>query len=317
MAEGPPPLRELVARAVGGDRRALARLVTVFEDRREAAIERRTEAMRLLDGLGVGDAGLVTGITGPPVVGKSTLVSTLVSTSLRVHSDIRISVVAIDPSSTRSGGSLLGDRTRLASATDEARLYFRSQASAGELGGLGPATLDVAMLLRRLFDHVLIETVGVGQSELEVVALADWTWLVLQPLTGDGVQFLKAGVMEVPDLVVLNKCDETRAAARTYHALRSALRLARPTATADTPIVRTSALSGAGVDELAERLEAHRGAAGAGRDARDTARLVGWVRAEWGRRGLARLGGSDGVAAVLAEAGGVYAAQAVVRARLG
>jgi LAO/AO transport system kinase len=309
-------LRATCAAVLSGQRRALGRLVSAFEDRRDVGVARRLTLMQVLDEAGVGDAGLVTGITGPPGVGKSSLVSTLVNALLSSSDDTRICVVAVDPSSTRSGGSLLGDRTRLDVPGFEQRWYFRSQPSGGALGGLGPATHDVVRLLRRLYDHVLVETVGVGQSELEVLTVADWTWLVLQPLTGDSVQFLKAGIMEAPDLVVLNKSDETRAAARTWHSLRAALKLARASDETTAPLVRASALTGLGVDELVARLQARRAEVNERSSTRDAALLLRWVKTEWGRRGVEALGGDTGVTALLAQSAGYDAAQLQILSRL-
>ena len=117
-------------------------------------------------------------------------------------------MLAVDPSSQVSGGALLGDRTRMRFPPDERRLFFRSQASESDLGGLGPSTFQVCRLLTRLFDCVMIETVGIGQSEADIRHLADRVYLVLQPLGGDEVQFLKAGIIEVPHAFILNKCDE-------------------------------------------------------------------------------------------------------------
>lgn len=316
MTGSPASLSGVCEAALRGQRRALGQLVSAFEDRRDSAVDRRRALMAQLDAAGVGDAGLVTGITGPPGVGKSTLVSTLVNTLLAASNDIRICVVAVDPSSTRSGGSLLGDRTRLDVNNSEHRWYFRSQPSGGALGGLGHATHDVVRLLRRLYDHVLLETVGVGQSELEVLSVADWTWLVLQPMTGDSVQFLKAGIMEAPDLVVLNKADETRAAARTWHSLRAALKLARASEENTPPLVRASALTGLGIDELVAHLIKRQATLRDRSTQRDAALLLRWINAEWGRRGLAALGGENGVNALLHESSSYDEAQARVLERL-
>ncbi|MBZ0238160.1 MAG: protein kinase, partial [Deltaproteobacteria bacterium] len=144
-----------------------------------------------------------------------------------------------------TGGALLGDRTRVRFAPDEARLYFRSQASATELGGVARATHQACRVLVRLFTTVIVETVGVGQGEVEIVRLADRTFLVIQPHGGDHVQFMKAGIMEVPDAFVVSKGDLDEAATATFHALHATLRLASPGA-ADRPIYRTSAHTGAG-----------------------------------------------------------------------
>ena len=164
---------------------------------------------------------------------------------------VRLAILAIDPTSQVSGGALLGDRVRTHFPAGEDRVFFRSQATQGALGGMGRRTFHVTRLLRYLFDLIFIETVGVGQSEIEVGHLADLTLLVMQPLAGDHVQFMKAGVTEIPDAFVINKCDEERLARRSQHELRAALDLARlDQGGRPHQIFQTSALSGRGVAEL-------------------------------------------------------------------
>ncbi|HTM21345.1 MAG TPA: hypothetical protein VL172_12580, partial [Kofleriaceae bacterium] len=219
-----------------------------------------------------------------PGSGKSTLIGRLATALVAAEPDAAVAVLAVDPSSARSGGALLGDRTRVRFPPDEARLFFRSQATQGELGGLGRATFPVCRLLRLLFDYLFVETVGVGQSEIEIAHLADLTWLVLPPLAGDQVQFLKAGIMEVPDAFLLSKCDVGEAAERGQAALRAAVQVAR----GDLPVVRTSARTGEGIDDLVAALRAGR----ADRRpwaAREAHFLERWAQAEFGRAGQALL----------------------------
>ncbi len=209
---------------------------------------------------------------------------------------MHVAVLAVDPSSTISGGALLGDRTRMQLSSNEDRLFFRSQASATELGGLGPWSFSVCRLLVQLFDVVFVETVGIGQSEADIRNLADRTYLVMQPLGGDEVQFFKAGIMEVPDAFVLNKCDEP-SAERSYHQLRASLWLSRPFDGETAEIHRTSARTGTGIEELAREMLTHvdRGSALDPRE-REAVLFERWVQSEWGRAGLRhlreRLGGA-------------------------
>jgi LAO/AO transport system kinase len=254
--------------------------------------------------------GCVVGLTGTPGSGKSSLVARLTSLLLAEDPALTIAVVAVDPSSHRSGGALLGDRTRLRPTADAGRLFFRSQASASELGGLGPATFQVCRLLATLVDLVVVETVGVGQSEADVRHLADRVYLVLQPLGGDEVQFLKAGIIEVPHVFVLNKCDEPQAMQSLHH-LQNSLWLARPFDTEPVPVLQTSAKTGAGLDILATDLRAAMAAGTAGISAREPYFLGRWVEDEWGRRGRRFLDDTlGGPAAWLATAAGFEPAQA-------
>lgn len=281
-------------------KRELAKLITRFEDPREIALRGETLAR-------LGPArGVVVGITGAPGAGKSTLLGEL---ALRMIATQTVAVVAVDPSSPISGGALLGDRTRVRFPPGEPRLFFRSQASGGELGGVAPATWQVCRLLARLFDVVFVETVGVGQSEVEIMRVADRSYLVVPPLAGDAVQFMKAGIMELPDAFIVSKVDVGDAASSTFHALRSALRLARPD---DVPVHRVSARTGDGLAALAAAItDAPRGP---GIDARGPHFLERWMADEHGRAGLARLAAAGGAAALIAQHGGFDAAQLALSA---
>lgn len=292
----------LVAAARAGDKRAIARLVTVFEDDRPAAAAARAAVM---DALADAPVGRVVGLTGAPGVGKSTLVGALAAAL--VARGERVAVVAVDPSSPRTGGALLGDRTRVRFAAGDARLYFRSQASGAVTGGVARATAPVCRLLARLFSIVLVETVGVGQGEIEIVRIADTTWLVVQPHGGDAIQFMKAGLMEVPDGFVVSKGDLGAAAGATAGALAASLRLAAP-GTPARPVIVTSALTGDGVDRLAAAIAA---SPGGGLAAREPYFLERWIADEHGKAGLRRLAALAPSAAVyLARHGGLDRAQA-------
>jgi LAO/AO transport system kinase len=196
----------------------------------------------------------IVGLTGPPGVGKSTLLSRLVS-EWRTR-DRSVAVLAVDPSSRRSGGSLLGDRARIEVDPRDRRIFVRSTAAGEQLGGLAPATRAAAAALAVAFDVVVIETVGVGQSETEVADVADSVAVVVQPGSGDVLQFLKAGIMEVPDVLVVTKSDLGRVATRAMADLRAAL---RSLGARDTALVAVSSVPPPrGVDTLADALETHR-----------------------------------------------------------
>lgn len=205
----------------------------------------------------------IIGFTGTPGAGKSSLIAELSRTLLQMNTDISIAVLAIDPSSQVSGGSILGDRTRMRLGQKQPRLFFRSQASNLELGGITESTFQACRILRHLFDFIIIETVGIGQNEIDIQFLTDHTYLVMQPLAGDQIQFMKCGIMEVPDSFVVNKCDEESLARTSYHMLRSALKQARiveldahdnyQQASGDN-IFLTSAISGKGIDTLANHI---------------------------------------------------------------
>ena len=267
------------------NKHAVSKLVAVFEDTRPQAAARRAE---ILAELGPAKA-TVLGITGTPGAGKSSLVARLVPTLL-AESDLSVAVLAVDPASHASGGALLGDRTRTRFATGEKRAFFRSQSNAAELGGLAPTTFQVTRLLKRLFDVVIVETVGIGQSELDIRYLADHVYLVLQPLGGDEIQFLKAGIIEIPDSFILNKCDDP-ASGQSYYQLRSSLSLARPFDEELPPIHRTSARTGEGVDEVAAAMLSV--APRHTDDEREEYFFKRWVEDEWGATGRRYAEGRD------------------------
>lgn len=255
--------------------------------------------------------GVFAGITGTPGAGKSTLIGAIGNRLMALNPNLRMAVLAIDPSSHVSGGSLLGDRTRVRFPVDEDRLFFRSQASSGELGGMSPATFQVARLLHYLFDLVLIETVGIGQNEIEIQKLADRVYLVLQPFAGDQVQFLKAGIMEIPHVFILNKCDEKDAARRSFHALKTSLEFARP-GESDIRIFQTSAVSGIGIDDVCEDLLAFCANAGDRESIlrpKEEKYFARWVAEEFGRHGLRFLETLGGPAKILVPLGGFDLAQ--------
>jgi LAO/AO transport system kinase len=251
-------VQELVARMLAGDRRALARLITRVENREPgvAAVMRQVHART--------GRAYTLGVTGPPGAGKSTLVDRLISV-LRADG-ATVGVVAVDPTSPFSGGAVLGDRIRMQAHTLDPGVFIRSMATRGSLGGLARATAEVQKLLDAFgLDWVLIETVGVGQTELDVVKLADTTVVVLVPESGDGVQTMKAGLLEVADVFAVNKADR-EGARRLVTELRHMAHLHREGQQAsrdldwEVPILMTEALNGVGVVELLETVRRHRAA---------------------------------------------------------
>lgn len=301
---------ELAHRAVAGERHPIARLISLVEDTRPAVAGLRDETVAALEQAASarGHHGCVIGVTGTPGSGKSSLLSRVATGMLNDDQNLTLAIVAVDPSSPISGGALLGDRTRMGAMSENYRMFFRSQASATALGGLAPSTFAVCHALSLVFDCVLVETVGIGQSEADIRQLADRVYLVIAPLGGDEIQYLKAGIIEIPDAFVINKWDEPTAK-RTYHQLRGSLWLARPGETETIPLYRTSAKSGHGTDELARAFvsEVHT-TIGTPIGTRAPHFFNMWVRDEWGRNGehylRAELGGarsyldkSDGFAA--------------------
>ncbi|HWL98210.1 MAG TPA: methylmalonyl Co-A mutase-associated GTPase MeaB [Nocardioidaceae bacterium] len=242
---------DLVGRAREGEARAVARLISLVED--ESPLLR--EVMAVL-GPHTGNAQVI-GITGSPGVGKSTSTNALVG-QLRKQ-DKRIGILAVDPSSPFSGGALLGDRVRMQDHALDREVYIRSMASRGHLGGLAWATPQALRVLDAAgCDVIIIETVGVGQSEVEIAGLADTTLVLLAPGMGDGIQAAKAGILEIGDIYVVNKADRD-GADQVARDLRAMLSLAerleggwRP------PIVKTVAQNGDGLDKLAEAIDNHR-----------------------------------------------------------
>ncbi len=300
-----------VDRALAGHKHSIARLVSVFEDRRLEAASARARVLAALEAHPARRTATFLGVTGTPGAGKSTLIAALAERMLVRDGDLRLAVLAVDPSSRFSGGALLGDRTRLRASSVSSRLYFRSQASDTELGGLSPTSFQVCRLLFRLFDGVIVETVGIGQSEIDIRFLADRVYLVLQPMAGDEVQFLKAGIMEVPDEIVLNKCDAAEAARKSHLALLSSLRLARPFDADRIPVHQASARTGFGLDALTARF-ANDLVTYKKPDlrAKEAHYFEAWVKDEWGRTGLRFLADhAPDVNGYIARMGGYDAAQ--------
>jgi GTPase len=241
---------ELVAGVRSGDRRALARAISMVENREPGAGDVVRELYP-----STGRAASI-GVTGPPGVGKSSLVAALVR-HVRGRDGATVGVVSVDPSSPFSHGALLGDRIRLAEHFLDPGVFIRSMGTRGHLGGLAEATLQALLLLDAFGkDVVFLETVGTGQSEVEVIGIADVVVLVLMPGSGDSVQALKAGIMEIPDVIAINKRDHPGANAM-LNEVRGVVAL-DPDVDRRPPIVLTDAIGGEGVAELAAALDTRR-----------------------------------------------------------
>jgi LAO/AO transport system kinase len=237
-----------------GDRSAAPAALNLIENRSD-----RGATKRLLDelspaALGAEPPAHVIGITGPPGAGKSSLLSMLLAEWRRRNRTV--AVLAVDPSSKRSGGALLGDRVRIEHDPRDDGVLIRSTAAAGRLGGIAASTREAAEALAAAFDVVVVETVGVGQSETDIEDVSDTVAVVVQPASGDVLQFLKAGIMEVPDLLVVTKADLGEVATRSRRDLGQAL---KAVGAAEVPVLAVSSLPPpSGIEPLADALEAHR-----------------------------------------------------------
>lgn len=246
---------DLDALAAGG-KGGLARALTVLE-----ASPDDPALARLLGHAVARPRGAVLGITGPPGVGKSTLTRAVIA-AFRARGQT-VAVIAVDPSSRRSGGALLGDRNRMETDPEDAGVFVRSMAARRRLGGLADLTYPATVLMRALFDIVIVETVGVGQSETEIADCADLVIFCAQPGSGDALQFMKAGVMEVPDIIFVTKGDMGAVARRAAADLKGAVSLASEEAEPPAVMI-VSAMTGDGLGEALERVGARISAAASG-----------------------------------------------------
>ncbi|MBY0397820.1 MAG: hypothetical protein K2X91_15305 [Thermoleophilia bacterium] len=299
MSEGAESPTELATRVLESDRGAVARALNLVDDRRS---RRRADALVLLDALEGRARGRRIGLTGAPGAGKSTLLDAL-ATALRARGRT-VGILAVDPSSQRTGGALLGDRFRMGASARDAGVFFRSLAARDQLGGLAEVAGASVDVLAAAFDVVFVETVGVGQSEASGADLVDTLVFVAQPAAGDLLQFMKAGILEWPDVFFVNKSDLEGLATRTATELRAGLDLGRGEDPAERPpVLAGSARDGVGIDALIEALDAHHaklegsGALGPRREAGRLARVESALLRRYGRFGIARLGGRPALAA--------------------
>jgi LAO/AO transport system kinase len=258
MADLSAPVTALADGLLAGDRAALARAITLVESRRA---DHRRQASSLVQSILPKTGGAIrVGITGVPGVGKSTMIDAL--GSLLTSRGHKVAVLAVDPSSSRSGGSILGDKTRMARLAVDPRAYIRPSPSSGTLGGVAARTRETMLLCEAAgFDVILVETVGVGQSETAVAELTDFFLVLMLPNAGDELQGIKKGIIELADAIAVNKADgagatAARAAAAQYQAALHILAPASPLWS--TPVVTISGLAGDGLDGLWAKIEDHR-----------------------------------------------------------
>ncbi|HEX5003607.1 MAG TPA: methylmalonyl Co-A mutase-associated GTPase MeaB [Bacteroidia bacterium] len=248
-----PETEILLKAALSGDTRALARCISIVENDSPGS----DQILELLPPRKA--SSFVIGVTGPPGAGKSSLVNALTNELLRSNPDNRIAILAVDPTSPFTHGSILGDRLRMADHFNNPNVYIRSIATRGNLGGLSLRTPEITdLLLAGNFTHILIETVGVGQSELEIAALADTTLVVFVPESGDEVQTIKSGIMEIGDLFVVNKSDRP-GAEKLAKSITTTLH-ERPHTSWQPPVLLTSAINHSGIDKLVQAIIAHHAA---------------------------------------------------------
>ncbi len=238
---------KMISAISAGDKKILARAITIVENDMPGSSE-------LLRGISVRDVPVI-GITGPPGAGKSSLINSFLRHILSLNK--KVAVVAVDPTSPFNYGSLLADRLRMSEHFNNENVFIRSVATRGSLGGLSEKIIEITDILRASdFDYILVETVGVGQSEVEIAGLADTTLVVLVPESGDDIQAMKSGIMEIADIFIVNKSDREGAAALTAN-LKNML-MGRIQSDWQIPVINTMAVSGEGVPALFEQISLHR-----------------------------------------------------------
>lgn len=297
----PAALADAVSRR---DRLALARALNLLDDRRPAARQCAAAFLDALPAEKLDTGGHLMGITGPPGAGKSSLTASLIQ--VWRQRGLKVAILAVDPSSPISGGALLGDRLRMHASGADREVFIRSLACRGEFGGLSAEVWPMSLAMLAAFDIVLVETVGVGQKEIDVSKMTDTTCFVAQPASGDSIQFLKAGIMEIPHVIVVNKEDIGMAARKTLSELKTTLGRRTDSDGWQAPALSASAALGSGIEALADALEGHRnwllerGQFTARRQRCQAEWLVKHLREEFGRYGIHQLGGENALFAELA-----------------
>lgn len=285
----------LATRINQGERAALAEALNLLDDKRDQSRSQAAELLGCLQCAPPESGGHIVGITGPPGAGKSTLGAALIQHWRRRKQ--RVGVLAVDPSSPVSGGALLGDRLRMQANSEDDGVFIRSLSSRGHYGGLSAEVWPMALVMKAAFDIVLIETVGVGQREIDIARLCDTTCFVAQPGSGDSIQSLKAGILEVPHILVVNKSDMGDVAMRTKSELEAALAGEHADGHWQVPVLATSATGGSGIEELADVMESHyrlledKQVLAARRRGYQAYWILCRLREEFGENGIERLGG--------------------------
>lgn len=280
----PTSLEELRA----GGKPALARLLSAIE-----SYEGHPQLISLLDEALQNPMAHVVALTGPPGVGKSTLTNAMISEYR--GADKSVGVIAVDPSSQVTGGSLLGDRTRLSTDPEDQKIFVRSMAARDRLGGLSEHAIAAVILMRAVMDRVIVESVGIGQSEADVALVADSCVLCIQPGSGDSLQFMKAGIMELPDIICVTKADMGDVASRARADVEGAMSLSARRGDWKVPVLMLSALDSTGLNELVEACDQHvvalseRGELVQQRAEQVKAWLVDQLKVQFGQHGVAVL----------------------------
>ena len=250
-----PNPTELADAVRSGQRAALATALNLLDDKRSTSRPVAAAFLACLQCDDAGARGRLIGMTGPPGAGKSSLTAALIS--VWRQRGLRVGILAVDPSSPISGGALLGDRLRMKTSSEDDGVFVRSLACRGEFGGLSAEVWPMSLVMLAAFDVTLIETVGVGQREIDVSRMCDTTCYVAQPGSGDSVQFLKAGILEVPHILVVNKEDMGAVARRTLSELGAAMSREHSDGHWQVPVLSASATRGSGIEALADTMEQH------------------------------------------------------------
>ncbi|MGF1613607.1 MAG: methylmalonyl Co-A mutase-associated GTPase MeaB [Gammaproteobacteria bacterium] len=303
-----PDPSALGERLAARDRSALATALNLLDDKRPEARARAGQLLANLSEDRVYRGGHLIGLTGPPGVGKSSLISALVKRWR--DQEQWIGILAVDPSSPISGGALLGDRLRMLNCDTDAGVFVRSLACRGEVGGLSAETWPMSLVMLAACDIVLVETVGVGQKEIDVSKLTDTTCFIAQPASGDTIQFLKAGIMEVPHVFIVNKEDVGLAARKTLAELQTSLAKKPHNGDWAVPVLSASATQGTGIGDILGAIENHRqwllrqGLLSRRRRTFQAQWIIKRLREDFGRLGIEALGGEQRLSEELTTQGG-------------